>query len=73
MPLYEYACTTCKDKFERLASMSESTDTATCPDCGGRGLRALSAFASFSRGIEGGMQPVAAGGGGMCACGGSGA
>ena len=73
MPLYEYACTTCKNKFERLASMSESTDTASCPACGSRCLRALSAFASFPRGIGVEMQPVAAGGGGMCACGGSGA
>ena len=73
MPLYEYSCTTCKIRFERLASMSESTDTASCPDCGSRSLRAISAFASFSRGIVGEMQPVATGGGGgMCACGGSG-
>ena len=71
MPLYEYVCTTCRNRFEKLGSMNASTEAVPCPDCGSQAARAISVFASFTRGAGGEMQAVA--GGGMCACGGTGA
>ena len=45
MPIYEYACPTCKAQFERLRSM-EKGDAAACPDCGTSAARVLSLFAT---------------------------
>lgn len=34
MPIYEYECTACKHRFERIQSFSEAA-VAVCPECGG--------------------------------------
>lgn len=68
MPLYEYVCSTCRHKFEKLSPMASSNDGAPCPQCGERSPRALSVFTAFSRSGEGEM-PAMVGGGGGCACG----
>ena len=36
MPLYDYVCQTCNAEFELLV---RSSDTPTCPSCGGVDLR----------------------------------
>ena len=33
MPLYEYRCTYCSERFEKLVPMSVSSATVTCPVC----------------------------------------
>lgn len=35
MPMYQFACETCGQPFERKLSMSESGTAQTCPHCGG--------------------------------------
>ena len=68
MPLYEYLCPSCDDRFERLARFSDAPE-ANCPDCGSVSPRVLSTFAAFVSGSDGSMASV--GGGCACASGGS--
>ncbi|MBM3948260.1 MAG: zinc ribbon domain-containing protein [SAR202 cluster bacterium] len=72
MPIYEYACTSCRHEFELLRPMGRVNEPADCPECDGRALRQLSVFASFSTGSDGQMSAVSGGGGGCCGggCGG---
>ena len=69
MPLYEYHCPTCSHNFDKLQSMSATG--ADCPRCEQPAKRAISVFASVSRGDSGSpdfnsmpMPPM--GGGGCC-------
>ncbi len=75
MPVYEYLCPHCENKFERLRPMSDGLQSR-CPDCGTEAPRVLSMFAAFARGSAGEVSPVAGSGcagGGSCgrSCGGS--
>ena len=74
MPIYEYGCDTCGHKFEKLQSMNSSG--AECPVCEQPARRAMSVFASVSRGEAAGgspspLPPLGGGGccGGGCGCG----
>ncbi len=58
MPLYEYYCRRCEARFELLRSMSRSDEPATCPSGHEGAERALSVFASFSKGADGLSSPV---------------
>ena len=73
MPLYEYFCPTCEHKFDKLQPMSATG--ADCPNCEQPARRALSVFASITRGGSSDMDfspmpPM--GGGGCCGAGGCG-
>lgn len=74
MPLYEYYCQRCEQRFELLRPMSRMDDPAACPRGHDGGKRVLSAFAAFSRGEGGEIEAVSGGGGcpgcagGACAC-----
>ena len=48
MPIYEYHCPTCNNKFEKLQSMNATG--ADCPQCEQPAKRALSVFASITAG-----------------------
>ncbi|MEJ2634807.1 MAG: zinc ribbon domain-containing protein [Calditrichia bacterium] len=64
MPLYEYLCKDCGEKFEELVSFARSNEME-CPKCGSANTeKQVSLFAT-----AGGS---AAGGGGSCGSGGSG-
>ena len=73
MPLYEYHCPTCQNKFEKLQSMSATG--ADCPNCEQPAKRAISVFARVSSGSTepmdmGSMPPMGGGGcGPACGCG----
>ncbi len=67
MPLYEYYCKTCQRKFELLRPMSRADEEAACPQGHGGAERALSLFASFSKG-NGGSATALGGSGGCAAC-----
>ena len=63
MPIYEYRCADCEQKFEKRRRMSQADDEIACPDCGSlHTSRGLSMFAAFSKG-NGGSHAVAGGGG----------
>ena len=72
MPIYEYVCNTCDNRFDRLRSMSEMDAEAPCPQCDGESARALSVSAAFSTGDSGEMSSVGGGCGGCgpggCGC-----
>lgn len=49
MPLYEYRCQDCGQKFEKLVSISSRDQEVSCPSCGSsRSERAISLFAARS-------------------------
>ena len=55
MPLYEYQCEECGDRFERLVSLREAAQRSKCPKCGSKSVRKLmSAVASISSKSDGG-------------------
>jgi len=39
MPIYEYRCLECGEKFEKLVRFNTSTSEIKCPKCGGRKLQ----------------------------------
>ena len=51
MPIYEYECTKCGEKFELRRSMSDNDAEVICPGCGEKNAqRVFSTFASTSTG-----------------------
>ncbi len=49
MPIYEYECRRCKERFEVLQKMSEDSSQLHCPKCqADRPKRVLSLFSSGS-------------------------
>jgi putative FmdB family regulatory protein len=61
MPIYEYSCSKCDLKFDLLRPMSQANEGASCPRCCNSAERVPSAFASFSKGSDGDVTPVAGG------------
>lgn len=54
MPLYEYRCTGCGERFEVLQRMGQGADSLACPRCGAaRPERQLSTFAAAGGGAGG--------------------
>lgn len=41
MPIYEYRCSECGEKFEKLSLSISSTPKVECPRCGGRKVETL--------------------------------
>lgn len=69
MPLYEYRCEGCGERFEVLQRMGEGPDGLSCPRCGDASpRRQLSTFAAGT----GGGGAFGSSGGGCAAPGGSG-
>jgi putative FmdB family regulatory protein len=65
MPLYEFMCHDCRQKFEKLCGFSSAGGGVTCPKCQGTNTeKALSTFAARSKGSDGGTS--SAGGGNSC-------
>ena len=51
MPIYEFQCRECGEKFERLCKISDKENEITCPKCGKKAAeRQLSRFATVSSG-----------------------
>jgi putative FmdB family regulatory protein len=54
VPLYEYECQDCKQKFEKLMRLGAADDEIVCPFCGSsQTKRAISLFATSSSGSSG--------------------
>jgi putative FmdB family regulatory protein len=75
MPIYEYLCNACKNRFEKMQSMQTAQQKSLCPDCGALSSRVLSLFASVTKSPGGDRIPaeVMAGMGSNsgCNCGGN--
>jgi len=72
MPIYEYRCEACSDRFDVLTSFNNREARQVCPRCESTRTKVLvSAFAAFGGSDS---TPVSLGGGGGCGpgcCGGS--
>ncbi len=53
MPLYEYVCQSCGERFEKLIRSTSSASAIVCPGCASATVtRAFSTFATGSGGGE---------------------
>ena len=43
MPIYDFQCQDCQGVFEKWMSMAEVKGKAPCPECGGPGVKLISA------------------------------
>ncbi len=68
MPIYEYNCTKCKNKFEMIRSLKNMEAEAACPVCGGKAQRILSTCTTFSRGGDGITKSIAGTGSSCSSC-----
>ena len=50
MPIYEYACPECRNVFEKWLKLSETTENAPCPKCGGPARHIISHTAFVLKG-----------------------
>jgi len=67
MPIYEFRCEKCQNRFERLCPIGESGAALQCPACGARALqRVMSGFATGRDKDSGGT--AASTGGGCAGC-----
>ncbi len=66
MPIYEYVCNKCKNKFELMRPLSKASESVSCPKCQNKAERILSRCYSFST-DEGGIPKEVGGKGGSCA------
>ena len=69
MPIYEYACESCGNKFEKLVRRSEEVLESGCPSCGQKHLKQeYSTFAARATAGESASSPAGMGGcpAGMC-------
>lgn len=47
MPIYEFKCAGCQNRFEKLCQMGETGANVNCPNCGRQGSnRVMSGFSS---------------------------
>lgn len=59
MPIYEYRCLECGEKFEKLLLSISSTPQVECPRCGGRKVeKLLSLFGTKSQSGTSSCGPV---------------
>ena len=69
MPIYEYQCQECENRFEVLQRMGEGADGLQCPECDSEEVdKQFSTFAASSDSST----PSFSGGGGACGGGGGG-
>jgi len=69
MPIYEYVCPACYNKFELMRPFSQSGAPADCPVCKHK-ANGVILFACRSSSEFGTTTPIAGGGGGCATCGG---
>jgi putative FmdB family regulatory protein len=62
MPLYEYSCDDCGERFELIRRASDE-EPVICPECGAPASKLLSGFAVGGGGASGGYGSCESGGG----------
>lgn len=66
MPLYEYRCRECGNRFEVLQRLGQGAEGLTCPKCGAQQLeKQYSTFASAGGTAQGGSAAGGCGPGGF--------
>ena len=50
MPMYQYACETCGQPFEKKLAMTQSGDPQSCPNCGSEQTRRKLGAVALGRG-----------------------
>ncbi len=74
MPIYEYYCPACREKFEKLRSIAAADAPARCREGHEGARRLISMFAMGGRTTDQAVPAMSGGGGccggGGCACGG---
>ena len=68
MPVYEYSCKSCKNKFELMRPFSKSGEGANCPRCQKKAERILSACYSKSANESGISENIGGSSGGCSSC-----
>jgi len=69
MPVYEYRCGQCGNRFDLLRRMAQADESVACPECQADGARrVLSIFASFSKTADGSTRATAGSDGGCASC-----
>jgi putative FmdB family regulatory protein len=68
MPIYEFSCPKCSERFELLRSVSQCDEPAPCPECGAVGERMISMFACRSVDAAGKKAKMAGGGSSCGSC-----
>jgi putative FmdB family regulatory protein len=58
MPIYEYRCETCGEKFEKFVRSGSAEVELKCPNCGGDEVK--KAFSVFGAVTSGGREAAAA-------------
>lgn len=77
MPMYDFYCSDCRERFELFTSYATSVGGVSCPNCQGNRVRKLfSVFATNGRGSGSSADSASdfgedSGYGGGCACGGA--
>jgi putative FmdB family regulatory protein len=67
MPIYEYLCQSCGNKFEKLVRRSEDALESGCPSCGQKHLKQeYSTFAPRAGSSSSGASDMPSCPGGMC-------
>lgn len=65
MPLYEYECKTCGERFEKRVSFSQTDQPQECPAChSSETKKRVSTFASLGGTTSSGATSCGSGGGG---------
>lgn len=66
MPIYEYRCRECGNRFEILQRLGQGAEGLTCPKCGASQLeKQYSTFASAGGAAQGGSAAGSCGPGGF--------
>ena len=75
MPIYEYRCESCSEKFEVLTRFAERDKAQVCPACESTKTRVLVSSFAFGGGGEtsslSDFSSESSSGGGGCGCGGA--
>ena len=69
MPVYEYECKSCKNKFELMRPFSKSSEGAVCPRCQKKAERVISKCYSMSTDGQGITKGVSGAGSSCASCG----
>lgn len=62
MPIYEYRCAKCDNRFEQLVNSMSGDAKVICPECGGKKVeKLLSVFAARDGGLNSASTPPGCG------------